>query len=160
MCVANERGIGSCQEIGSLVGRLLAEIQSARRNLAESRALTEAVDGCSERLRRMAGRNAARALVSQASACQLLLRRMTGWKAARSAANSAANSMPSSAASSAANSAASSAPGAAPELQLAECTRNYTMQAEHEVHRELTGCGQPASGPAEAGPASGELELF
>ncbi|MGO9259075.1 MAG: hypothetical protein ACLQU1_22555 [Bryobacteraceae bacterium] len=138
MCVANERGIASCQEIGSLVGRLLADIQSAQQDLAESRALTEAVDGCCETLRR----------VGQASACQPLLRRMIGWNAARPPASSAANS------------AASPGPGVTPELQLAECTRNYTMRAEHEVHRELTGCAPAASGPAQASPSNGELELF
>jgi len=44
--------------------------------------------------------------------------------------------------------------------ELAQWTQNYTMRTEHEVHRELTGAGLSEAGPAAAGPAAGELELF
>ncbi len=116
MHAANERSTASCREIGSLASRLSEEIQSARQDLAESRAVTEALEGWCARLRPMASKAGPAALET------LPVLESAG--------------------------------------QLEECTRNYTMQAEHEVHREMTGVSPPACEPASAGIASGELELF
>jgi hypothetical protein len=55
MYAANTRGIASFQEIGSLVSRLLSDIQAARRDLSESRARAEVIEESCARLRTWAG---------------------------------------------------------------------------------------------------------
>ena len=58
MHAADASGMASRREMGRLAGQLSLDIEVARRDLADSRGFTEAVNACRERLQRLAGKNA------------------------------------------------------------------------------------------------------